>query len=197
MNYYELCKNMSVFIPGVLQMKKRLKTIRNWEHDVIRNSIFMKLIFNYNMRCSRCFVSPLKCGYFNRKRCRWATGNLGSKKKANASTFLADKNQWMVLVYKVLDPMSEHRVWAYTASTFTAPIDLFCVASLLFQNSAASYFEFAQFAHVTLLPVAIGCKRFKNYALFGRVTSDSGIPFHSSNWQATYFILNTAHTTLF
>ena len=28
---------------------------------------------------------------------------LGSEKKANANTFLADKNQQMVLVYKVLD----------------------------------------------------------------------------------------------
>ena len=42
--------------------------------------------------------------------------------------------------------------------------------------------------YLTLLPVAIGCKRFQNYALFGRVTCNSGIPFHSSNWQATYFI---------
>ena len=34
----------------------------------------------------------------------------GQKKKANANTVLADKNQWMVLVYKMLDPTSEHRV---------------------------------------------------------------------------------------
>ena len=67
-------------------------------------------MFNYKMLCSRCYVSPLNCGYFNRKRYRYATSYLRSEKKANANTFLADKNQWMVLVYKVLDPTSEHRV---------------------------------------------------------------------------------------
>ena len=36
----------------------------------------MKLMFNCNMRWRRCYVSPLNCGYFNRKRCRWATRNL-------------------------------------------------------------------------------------------------------------------------
>ena len=33
-----------------------------------------------------------------------------SEKKANANTFLAYKNQWMVLVSKMLDPTSERRV---------------------------------------------------------------------------------------
>ena len=33
--------------------------------------------------------------------------------------------------YKVLDPISEHRLWAYTASTVTAPIDLFCVEGFI------------------------------------------------------------------
>ena len=100
----------SKLIPGIIQIKKRHKITRNLEHDFTGSSIFMKLLFNYNMRCSRCYVSPVKCGYFNRKRCRYATGNLGLEKKANASTFLADKNQWMVLVYKVPDPTSAHRV---------------------------------------------------------------------------------------
>ena len=60
------------------------------------------------------------------------SSNLGSEKKANANTFLADKNQRMVLVYKMLDPTSEHRVWAYSASTVTAPIDLFlCCPALV------------------------------------------------------------------
>ena len=70
----------------------------------------MQLMFNNNMRCGRCYVSPLKCGYFYRKRCQLATSDLGSEKKANANTFLAHKNQGMILVYKVLDPTSEHRV---------------------------------------------------------------------------------------
>ena len=35
----------------------------------------------------------------------------GQKRKQTLNTFLADKNQWMVFVCKVLDPTSEHRVW--------------------------------------------------------------------------------------
>ena len=41
---------------------------------------------------------------------RLYTRYLGSEKKANANTFLADKNQWMVLEYKMMDPTSELRV---------------------------------------------------------------------------------------
>ena len=44
--------------------------------------------------------------------------------------FLANKHQWIVTVYKMLDLTSEHKVWAYTASTVAAPVDLFCVALL-------------------------------------------------------------------
>ena len=64
---------------------------------------------------------------------------LGQKRKANVDTFLADKNQWMVLVYKVLDPTSEHRVKTYTASTVTAPIDLFLTFPAVVSNSAAFF----------------------------------------------------------
>ena len=61
---------MSKLIPGVIQMKKPHKTTRNWEHDFIINIIFIKLMFNHNMRGSRCCASSLNCGYFNRKNCR-------------------------------------------------------------------------------------------------------------------------------
>ena len=34
----------------------------------------------------------------------------GQKRKQTLNTFLADENQWMVFVYKMLDPTSEHSV---------------------------------------------------------------------------------------
>ena len=114
-----------------------------------------------------------------------------------ANTFLADKNQWMVLVYKMLDPRSEHRVWAYTASTVTAPIDLFLCCPALVSEFGRSYFQFAQFAHATLFPAAIGCKRFKNYALFGRVTSVLAFRFIRAIGKWKYFILKTTRTALY
>ena len=36
----------------------------------------------------------------------------------------------------------------------------FCCPALV-SNSAASFLQFSQFVHVTLFPVAVGCKRFK------------------------------------
>ena len=68
MNSAKIRDFRSKLTPGVIQTKKRHKTIRNGDHDLITNSIFMKLMFNYKMLSCRCCVSPLNCGYFNRKR---------------------------------------------------------------------------------------------------------------------------------
>ena len=45
----------------------------------------------------------------------------------------------MVIVHKVLDPTTEHRVWAYTASSVTAPMDLFLYCPAL--GTDVFYFE--------------------------------------------------------
>ena len=49
MNSAKIRDFRSKLTPGVIQTKKRHKTIRNGDHDLITNSIFMKLMFNYKM----------------------------------------------------------------------------------------------------------------------------------------------------
>ena len=90
----------------------------------------------------------------------------------------------MVLVYKMLDPTSEHRVWAYTASTVTAPIDFFLCCPALVS-------EFGRFLFSVCVRHLISCSHwlqtFSKLRAFWPSYLCSGIPFHSSNWQTEVF----------
>ena len=93
----------------------------------------------------------------------------------------------MVLVYKMLDPTSEHRVWAYTASTVTAPIDHFLCCPALVSEFGRFLFSVCSVCAHHLISCSHWLQTFSKLRAFWPSYLCSGIPFHSSNWQTEVF----------